>query len=311
MAEIIYRVAKRDGYDNLNHPLIDSIILGVRWADLEPMRGKFTTTELLATIHTWQSAGKNVYVKFIAYGNAEDGLITPEWVYNLLPRISAEAGLGSVSIPYLLAPRYRRALFPAIVNTLRSLGADGYLISCGHNGSLAATPDRKLGNALIAAGWRNNEWIFHCRRVIDELLPLVNLFSTAAFTMLRDGTDNYLPTMEQAVDLVADYSLVITLGLESRNEDMPLTVARVNRLKNGRYPIALGDDWPLWVPIERRDQKPTLNRDDADFAQSLVRARELDATKLLIQSPEADASRPDHSGFVPAVHEALDQFRSS
>jgi hypothetical protein len=90
---------------------------------------------------------------------------------------------------------------------------------------------------------------------------------------------------------------------------------------NGTIRIGIGDDWPLWVPVSRREQKVTLMHDEGFLRQTLRYAfggsddlPRIPTTILYLQPPEMMVTNPkstrtDELAYNPAVYDILKQAR--
>jgi hypothetical protein len=334
-AGIYYRLSERDDGQNSTHPLVDAVVMGVRWRDVEPAPGKFDFRRVQTAVDTWKRARKGVVLNLILYGQGVDDLQTPPWVYQAGTEAISFPGGGrakgqSIRIPKVWDPSFlRERLDPLVAAFARQFnGQSGVwyaMVGLGHNGNLVAQPAKTALNVLEREGWTPEVWRGYCQdatEVYRKHFTRTPLIVKANHMLVRSRREDHFSGAADQIleDLGRSDVSIIALGLSANLDEVRALHARIAPLADlaaaGRLRLGVGDDWPLWVPEKRQGKAPTRGRDDAGFAQILERAfggtdglPEVPITILFVQEPEVSASRPRGPAFRPAVHDTLQRAR--
>jgi len=328
------RTTQRELY--LRHPLLDAVVLSTFWREVEPQRGQYSFEQLREEVAAWGKAGKGVVICLGLYGQAVDDQLTPPWIYE-------QPGVRELSFKGGGVARGRQIRIPAVWDQgffdryvepmVRRFAEefDGHpyvwyvMPGFGHIGNVTCQPSAGGSAACLEAGWTPREWSDYCRRVMQvygEHFRQTPVFLKAAGMYIRDRQrDHYREECGQLLlEFARQGACVVHFGLEGDRSEMQDVYRHLAMLlpeaRQGISRIGLGDDWPLWVPEDRRDQGPTRDHDEANLGRTLENAfggadgvPEIPTTVLFCQQPEILASHPDAEGYRPAVADALERAR--
>jgi hypothetical protein len=277
------------------HPVVRAVVLSYSWAQLEPKKSRYELDGLAAQVRKFGEAGKGVVLALRFYGqDPVEGREIPSWVYR-------ESGLSWVSFPGGGRAQGEKIRIPAVWNPeacfavryveplvralARKLDGDPHVwyvqAALGHLGNLTVQPSAGGAEAILrpGSGWSVEAWSRYAR----EVLAVYRKHFRSTPLMVIDE---------------------VQLLRHKGEKNYQAEAARI-----GRY--GAGDDWPLWVPKERRDQGGTRGRDDEFLRRAITFAfggagmPRLPTTILLCQLPEALASHPDADGYKPEVRRIL------
>ena len=316
------------------HPHLDAVVLNVWWREVEPQPGRYDFTEFKKQVKAWQNGGKGVVIGLGLYGQARDDAQTPPWVYGQLDvRELRFKGGGmargrEIRIPIVwddgFVERYVEPMVKAFAVEFDGHPGVWYVQpGFGHIGNITCQPSAGGSVACLEAGWTADKWLEYCRRVMAvyrQHFRKTPIFVKSAGMFIRPA-NKYA---DQCGRLLAEFgnqgACVIHFGLESDRAQMTEVYAHLTELLpetlRGTSRIGLGDDWPLWVPEDRREQSPTRNHDEANLRRTLENAfggidgvPEFPITVLFCQQPELLASHPQHDDYRPEVADALAKAR--
>jgi hypothetical protein len=334
-AGIYYRLSEREQGANVDHPLVDAVVTGVRWREVEPKPGEFDFRKVRSVLEQWGKAGKGVVPNLILYGQGLDDMQTPPWVYDAGVEAIAFAGGGRAKGQAIRIPKVWDDAF--VTKRLEPLEAalapefDGdsriryVMAGFGHNGNLVAQPSKDGAPAMQKAGWTPEKWGRYCTAaaaVYRKHFQKTPLVAKAVPKLLRTrAADHYVKEENRILaDIGRSGVALIALGMENDLAQIREIHARLapvaDLARRGATRLGMGDDWPLWVPEARRDKAPTRGRDEtvlrAMLTKALAGGEGLAAppiTMLFVQEPEITASHPKGGAYRPAVHDALKEAR--
>lgn len=320
----------------LSHPLVDAVFLPYSWRDVEPEKGEYNFVDLLREVGVWGKAGKKVIVTVALYGQHPDDALTPPWIYleEGVKSISFEGGgiaRGQIiRIPAVWEAGFVEKYIRPLVHKLAEV-VDGnphvafVMPGFGHIGNITCQPSPDGSRAVLAAGWSAQKWVDYCLRLADlykEVFVNSPLLVTASGAFIRDREHrNYESDSTELLLKLADVGVSpILFGLEGEDALMKNVYQNVNKLlplvKSGNIRLGLGDDWPLWVPEDRREHGPTRGHDDDYLEKTLInafrdasRGTDIPTSVILCQEPEILASHPGSVEYQPAVFEYLHNAR--
>jgi hypothetical protein len=202
-------------------------------------------------------------------------------------------------------------------------------VALGHLGNLTAQPSPKGREALLkpASQWTPAVWQEYCRKVLPvyrEHFHSTPLLVVDEAMLLRDKKrQDY---QEEAAKILGQEFAragvtFVQFQLEGNTKDIMPFFDHVRALDaQGAYEnaqkgvgrLGTGDDWPLWVPENRRNQGGTRGRDEAFLRHAIAYGfgdagspRKLPTTILLCQLPEILASHPEFEDYRPEVNKIL------
>jgi hypothetical protein len=231
-----------------------------------------------------------------------------------------------------------KAYYPEYGKLIRALGKKyngrpeiWYVVpGCGHIGNLTAQPSKNGGPAFLAEGWTPEIWMHHCLAVTElfqQAFPDTPLIVKSEQILIRDKTRNNYSDGLNAIllEMAKRHVSIIGCGLEPDIEIIHKTgaVSSISRLAQyaltGGIRLGMGDDWPLWIPEERRKRSgPFISgRDDAGLARELQYAfgdgeglEKTHISVMFVLHPEIGASHPDsEDGQNKTVYELLKNAR--
>ena len=274
-----------------NHPLLDSLVVNVKWALAEPKRGTYDWSLLDKKIAQWTgTSNKKVILKIAPYGadpaegeegDSDDNDTPPSWVYDTgVPRISfVGSHARQVSLPKVWDPNF----YPLYEEFTKALGerynndprVAGFMVGIGHNGNVNAQSSKGGGLAFVAAGWTLPTWEKHISEVIrisqKHLSKPLTMGSASVFLdkyRLEDNPDVAKRVFGDAA--MKGISLIfggMHPNLDNFNKSFNPTIVRHLATLNlpAGFTIGFHDDWPLWVPPHRSEKcpSPTCGRNTA------------------------------------------------
>ncbi|KKU52080.1 MAG: Ricin B lectin, partial [Parcubacteria group bacterium GW2011_GWA2_47_10] len=266
-----------------NHPLLDSVIVNVKWALAEPARGTYDWSLLDKKITQWTgTSGKKVILKIAPYGadpadgeegDSDDNDTTPSWVYDTgVPRISfVGSHARQVSLPKVWDPNF----YPPYEEFIKALGerynndprVAGFMVGIGHNGNVNAQGSKGGGLAFVAAGWTLPTWEKHISEVIrisqKHLSKPLTMGSASAF-LDKYRLENNPDAAKRVFGDAALKGISLIFGgmhpnLDNFNKSfVPELVRHLATLNPpASFTIGFHDDWPLWVPPHRSEKCPS------------------------------------------------------
>jgi hypothetical protein len=333
-------------------PLVDAVVLMVRWRSIEPNKGQFHLEPLKEEVAQWGRAGKGVVLSLKPYGQTFDSrrqtadgshyvMETPPWVYEdtATSVIEFVGGGGSrgqkIALPKVWEENFVEAeMEPAVHALARAFDGDPHVWyirpGLGHIGHMTAQASPGGSRAFLNAGWTPQAWGRYCQRVFDvyrKHFRKTPLLLIAEKRLLSNRSRlHYMP--EEAVMLKEFASQGVTIvhlglvndlaGIRPIYSDLQGVIPLANR---GTVRLGIGDDWPLWVPVSRREQKVTRMHDEEFLRQTLRFAfggsddlPKIPTTILYLQPPEMMVTNPqsprnDELAYNPAVYDILNKAR--
>ncbi|MBX9686589.1 MAG: hypothetical protein K2X27_07795, partial [Candidatus Obscuribacterales bacterium] len=177
-AGVYLRIAEKEENDPelrriiLSNPLIDCIVLGANWGEIEREEGHFDFSKIKKLVADWSASGKHVLIKVVCYGQMEDDRFTPSWIYKKkdIRKISFSGGgaaMGaSVQIPLVWDKSFNKYLSPFLREFAKTFDGDPRVWyihpAFGHIGHLTAQPSKGGAAPLLAAGWTVRRWQEYC-----------------------------------------------------------------------------------------------------------------------------------------------------
>jgi hypothetical protein len=332
------------------NPLVSTVMLPLWWRTFEPSHGQFDTGALKTEIAYWKGKRKLVVFQVTPYGQQPNDAQTPAWLYDEagVQTISfaggGSANGGGIRVPAVwkmgFVKTYTEPLVKALAEAVDGDPTIAYVqIGLGHLGGITAQPSKFGGIAFMAAGWTPEVWEAYCLRTADVYraqFQRTPLLAIAEGLLIRNrARRGYEREVGRLVGELGRRGVSIIHSDIVDQVDKPQATEEIARLIKehlgsleslaaaGKIRIGLGDDWPLWVPESRRNQGPTLHRDDSFLERSLTAAfggvqgiPETGMTIFYTQLPAVLASNPlstrDHekeSYYRPTVERIMAQAR--
>jgi len=304
----------------LSHHLVDAVVLTFKWAQTEPAPGQFDYAQIDQLLGLCKKHNKGFVLGLSTYGQSPGDQPTPDWLYEKGVKGISFAGGGVAKGSPITVPKvWDEAYFPEYERFVQALGRryDGqpgiwYIMPAyGHIGNLNAQPSKGGGPAFLAEGWTPQIWKDFCRRVTrlyQSAFPNTPLLVKSAAQLLKDRENgDYLKEADEILAELASMGVsVITFGLEPQIEPLLKNnvLGRVAALApyalTGQIRVGIGDDWPLWVPENRRkNEKFLAGRDEAGLAKELQYAfggleglPPTHVSLMYVLHPEIEASHP-------------------
>lgn len=309
------RVNRADFF--LSHPLVDAVIAGFDWGELEPQEGKFNFSAIDRLLAQCNRHKKALVIHIVTYGQTPEQ-ITPEWLYAKgLEKITFNGGGnakgGEVSVPKVWNEKYLKAY----TELIKALAAryDGnpniwYIVpGIGHIGNINAQPSKGGGVAFRQAGWTPELWKDFALQVVSiyqQNFHKTRLLIMAANKMIDDKKhQDYREDLQLLLKELGERGVsIIGLGLDPDIEKIKQkgVVEQIEPLipLTGKIQLGLGDDWPLWVPPKMRKQKFLAARDEQGLENEFKYAfggvdglPETHISILYVLHQEIGASHPD------------------
>jgi hypothetical protein len=268
-AGLYLRLAKKDRMTRaeffLAHPLVDAIVAGYDWSDLEPEPGQYNFSQIDETLRLCRKHGKGLVLSISTYGQNVEYQPTPEWLYGkgVKPIRFQGGGVSKgelITVPKVWDDAYLREyskFIRALGNRYNHQSGIWYIMpGLGHIGNVNAQPSKGGGPAFLAEGWTPEIWMKLCTDVTDlyqSAFPDIPLVVKSAQQLLRNKpSDNYLPQANAILAELAQRRIsIIGFGLEPDLEMLRKNHAidRISQLsgyaRRGEIRLGLGDDWPL------------------------------------------------------------------
>lgn len=311
----------------LSHPLVDAVVVTFGWSDIEPRPGEFNFTEIDKFIALSKKHQKGLVLGFSTYGQQPDINLqpAPTWLYDKgVEKITFHGGGQAKGKDVVIPKVWDDAYWTWYEKFVRKLGeryrdekAIWYVMPAfGHIGNLNAQPSKGGGPALLKAGWTAEKWEAFCLKVAalyQKEFPATPLIGIAANELLKDKgagaslEDRYHRSelMDILTRLAGRGVSIIRLGLEAdENKLKKSKLLEQNRplvplAEKGLIRLGFGDDWPLWVPANRRNGKFLADRDEKGLRRILDNAfggvhglPETRVSILYVLHPEIEASHP-------------------
>jgi hypothetical protein len=330
-AGIYYRLSERETGANARHPLVDAVVIGFGWREVEPRKGRFDFSSVRRRMKPWVDAGKGVVLRLTLYGQEVEEDRTPPWIYDegVTPIELQGGGVAKkrmIRIPKVWDEDFvDDRLKPLVAAFAKEFDGDKsvwYVMpGFGHIGNINAQPSKLGADAMRRAGWTPKAWRDYCLEVEDlyqdrfERTPLIVMGGTM---LLRDRRAGFYADDADAIveELGRRGAAVITLGLDASASKTASAVGRLEPLvgeaRQGATRLGIGDDWPLWVPATRRGKGPTRGYDENNLDRLLQSSLSGSTpfTILFTQEPEVTASNPSNRDYQRRVHDALAAART-
>lgn len=338
-AGLYLRLAKRDRMTRadffLSHPLVDALVATFAWAVIEPEPGQYDFSEIDKALQICRKHGKGLVLAISTYGQHVDNQPTPEWLYDRgVKRIRFQGGGVAKGEPITVPKVWDDAYLREYGRFIRALGRRynsesgiWYVMpGFGHIGNVNAQPSKNGGPAFLAEGWTPEIWTELCKDVAglyQAALPDIPLIVKSAKQILKNSDHDHYYT--QANDILAELAKrnvsIIGFGLEPDIERLRRNhaVERIAQLSSyalrGDIRLGIGDDWPLWIPEERRKKnvKFLVGRDEEGMARELQYAfggieglPRTHISLIYVLQTELEASHPkNEKGQNERVYELL------
>ena len=302
------------------HPLVDAVIATFKWSEIEPKPGQYDFSEMDKMLALAKKYRKGIIFAIATYGQDPKASPTPAWLYDKgVKRISFHGGGVSkgelVSVPKAWDDAYFRE-YEKLVRKVGERYANESSIwyiepGFGHIGTTVAQPSKEGGPAFLKEGWTPVIWKDFCLRVVElyqKTFPKIPLLVKSSPALIKDRRHkNYSREADEILIQLAQHKVsVITLGLDPdikalmRQNVLGRLVQLSSYALNGQMRVGIGDDWPLWVPKERRGKKFLSLRDESGLGQELRYAfggveglPRSNISILYVLEPEIEASHPD------------------
>jgi len=322
----------------VSHPLVDAVVVNFPWAELEPEPGKYDFSQIDKILEICRRYDKGLVPAISTYGQSVNRQPTPEWLYNrgVVPLRFHGGGTARgamITVPKVWDEAFLRE-YTIFINEfgLRYNGAEGiwYIMpGLGHIGNINAQPSKGGGPAFLSAGWTPEIWTEFCTNVVcryQRAFPDIPLIVKSAQQLLRNRKKAHYLSQADAilVELAKRRVSVIGFGLEPDIEKIRQnhSVERIAKLNpytlRGDIRLGLGDDWPLWIPEERRKKsgKFLVDRDEAGLERELQYAfggvaglPETHISVLYVLHPEMEACHPENPGRNRRLYKLLSAAR--
>jgi len=305
----------------LSHPLVDAAIVTFKWKHLEPSPGQYDFSDIDRTLDLCKKHNKGLVMGFSTYGQTPDDQPTPDWLYEKGVRKITFNGGGVAKGSEIDVPKaWDETYFAEYEKLIQALGARYNGVpgiwsvrpAFGHIGNVNAQPSKGGGPAFLAEGWTPEIWTALCLRVtqaFQSAFPDTPLIALSAKQLLKDKEhDDYAKEANEILEKLAKRRVsIISFGLEPEVEPLVKNniIGRLAALApyalRGEIRLGVGDDWPLWVPEDRRQKQDFLtHRDEAGLARELTYAfggveglPESHVSVMFVLHPEIEASHPD------------------
>jgi hypothetical protein len=304
----------------LTHPLVDAVVANYEWGELEPQAGAYNFRDIDYVLSLCKRYHKGMLLQIATYGQSPARMQTPSWVYARGVKGIRFHGGGDANGQLVTSPRiwdsqpYLENYDKLIRRLAERYSRDStiwYIVpGIGLIGTTVAQPSVEGGQVFEQEGWTPQLWGEHTRQVIrryQDAFPTTPLMVMASNILLRDRShDHYRRELRDLLlELGQNGVSVLAHGLDPdidrirQNEVLAPLVPLASLAVSGSIRLGLGDDWPLWVPPERRRDRHLASRDEAglkrmlDYAfggvQGLPRTH---ISTLYVLHPEIEASHP-------------------
>jgi hypothetical protein len=333
-------------------PLLDAVVLMVKWRSVEPAQGRFHVEPLKEEVEEWGRAGKGVVLSLKPYGQSFDRrgqtahgahyvMETPPWVYQDpgSPIVEFVGGGGSrgqkIAVPAVWSEGFvEQYMEPAVKALARTFDGNPHVwyvrLGLGHIGHMTAQASGDGSRAFLNAGWTPERWGRYCLRVLDvyqKHFHKTPLLVIAEKRLLSNRSRGHYMAEEAAIlrELASRGVTIVHLGLVNDAPGIRPIYADLKGViplaEKGEIRLGIGDDWPLWVPPSRREQKPTYMHDEKFLLQTLRYAYggfgdfpKIPTTILYLQPPEMMVTNPssprsDELAYNQAVFEIMQKAR--
>lgn len=248
------------------HPLVEGVMFGAKWPEVEPQKGVFNFSSLDKNIDNWTGKGKSIVIGAAPYGQTRGNDVTPSWIYDTVPSIkftSHKESRGDITIPKVWDDRFLAEYEEFVKAFAQKYDSDprvGYIrVGIGHIGYTNAQPSQEGAEAFLDAGWTLSVWQDYVKKVIDIYstnFKNKKLILTIVPTFLRDRA-NLADNIETGKD-IARYAAnkgyyIAFVGVEADNQTfentgIPSLVRDLFTLNLNDFAVGFGDDWPLYGP---------------------------------------------------------------
>jgi len=318
------------------HPLLDAVVLGRAWGEVETRQGSYAFDSLLAEVESWGAGKKGVVLNLLLYGQHPQGLQTPDWIYRqpgarAIPFSGGGQAKGErIQIPAVwekgFAEKYLEPLIAAYARVFDGHPSVWHIMpGFGHIGNMNCQPSADGSRACLEAGWTPEQWMDYCRNVASiyqKRFKKTPLLLKAAGQFLRNRErDNYEAEASLLLSEMARRGIAtIKFGMSADPKKMLEIHAAISDVipfvERGTTRLGLGDDWPLWVPEHRREEGPNRGFGDDNLRKLLDNGfggihdvPKIPLTILFCQEPEILASHPRSKDHQPHVAELLKKAR--
>lgn len=287
-----------------SHPLVDNVILPATWREVQPAKNTWDFSGLEEQVDYWSSKGKHCIVSVGLYGQAPNDMETPPWIYDE-PGVTEIRFFGGgqahgkeIRIPAVWEVGFAGRYVRPIANKLQGVFGESvtYIPGCGHIGNLTCQPSPDGSEACLGAGWTPDRWSEYCKNAASYYRQHERLIMSAGIMLRSRSHNHYRPELVVLLDaLLENHNISLAhfgLGADKQSMEMQDLAANMERLLPINGKLCLGDDWPLWVPAERRDKSPTIGHDDAYLRKSYENAFEYPIECLWVNEPLLEAPPP-------------------
>lgn len=324
---------------HINHPHVDGVFLRFAWSDLESEKGVYNFDAVETMIRPWVAAGRRVILGVKPAGQHNQN--TPDWVYENVPAIEYFRKGVNVRIP-----RYWDENYPALYGGLiKQLGRrydnddriEAVMVGVAHLGFITACPNKGGSIAFMEAGWTPDRWRQHVLRTIRKYKrhftnkPLFVQGSELILKVPKPGDFGFPESQRYFAELrdliftraVNRYTIgVAGNGLSAdRSEFMATGIPALfhsfsEPATTGIVALAVHDDWPLWVPADRR-QGVNGGKDNAYFISCLQNAiggvgaiPNTNVAWIKMLDSDLSCTNPTHANYQPECESALVAFKA-
>jgi len=296
-------------------------MVGFKWSQIEPQDGQFDFTEIDKMLSLGKRHNKGVIVGFFSYDQNPRAPATPGWLYDRgVQKITFPGGGVSKGDLISVPKSWQEAYLREYEKFIRKVGQryDGesavwYVVpGFGHIGNINAQPSQGGAPAFLKEGWSPTVWKDFCLRVVKSYqtgFPRTPLIAKSAPILLRERTREYY--RKEADEILMELAKVgvsaISLGLDPdinslRENNVLKRLAQLSPYAlSGEIRVGVGDDWPLWLPEQRRGRQKFLSgRDEQGLARELLYAfggveglPKSNISIMHVLHPEIDVSHPD------------------
>ncbi len=279
-----------------DHPHVDGALLRFRWAELEPKQGEYRFEVVEERIAPWVAAGKKIIIGIMP--TAQRAGFTPRWVFRHVPAIDFIRTGKNTPVHQIKSwdPKFLRLEEPLIRAFGRRYESDSrieaVLVGVAHLGFITAAPNKGGAKAHLEQGWTPDRWFEYALEVAAlyrKVFPTKKLWMRGSPVIVRarkpakigyPGHAAHFVDVRDRILLTAAEKYNISVGANGLGPDarrfMQTGIPKLfTKLAPGvneeRYSLELGDDWPLWVPPDRR-RGINRGKDNAFFKTCLENA---------------------------------------
>ena len=329
---------------HVNHPLVDGVIIGWPWAELEPRKGQFNFAIIDRAIAPWIRAGKKVMINVDPAGQGEKPF-TPDWVLKSVPVVEFDRKNKDfeVAIPKYWDPAFLPTMKPLVQALGKKYGRDAHIeavmVGVAHLGFLTAAPNEGGGKAFLDAGWTPQKWKDYAFSVIELYkteFPGKPLFVRGSSMVVRAPNPGKMgfPRSTQHFNDVRDDILLAAAtkyGVGVACNGLEADVAKLEKsgladlykklaplAASGKISLELSDDWPIWVNAKRRETSVIdKGKDNQYYAAALENSiggvrglPKTNVTWIKLFETDLDCCDPKSRDYQPECAEKLKWYKS-